>query len=403
MQLRATVGFFLIFSTLFTVPLLADDPPSPDDAMKHVRERAESLRKEAERLLDRVDPDGPHKRIIADVRDASSRLERAAERIDTSIRTRATELRTLNENAGPCRDETTTRLTLPDPPSPPSREELSADARAAFDRLRELRNELHASTEGAARDRDFAAPVRMLADRIDAVLDERATTVRRAEWLERVGQRLPAIPKNTPPCEILEDLMRPLENLPDADSLRRFIRNPGESLSAFHEENKARLRGRVERRMDAVNRGRWGVGVGTIWTPLDDERYALVPTGVAGNVVVQRVSERNRSGLPVLMVNFQPPEDVIPSLGPIRPAVEVGTSLDFDRAGFFVGGALDIGPLLRIGVGYTAQQVETLSAGLHEGSVVPFGQPLSTRDEFEGDIYVSFTLALDRFELFRLR
>ncbi|MDX1583763.1 MAG: hypothetical protein R3338_09210, partial [Thermoanaerobaculia bacterium] len=144
---------------------------------------------------------------------------------------------------------------------------------------------------------------------------------------------------------------------------------------------------------ETLRRGDWGVSLGTIWTPLDAPEWAVVD-GPSGERVLRQIDEDNRSGLPVLMVEFSPPEDRLPFRGPVRPWLELGTSLDWDRPAFLIGGAARLGPFFRIGVGYTMQIVEMPEGGLAEGAILGEGDVLALRDEWEGDIYVSFSIGL---------
>jgi hypothetical protein len=110
----------------------------------------------------------------------------------------------------------------------------------------------------------------------------------------------------------------------------------------------------VTRRAIALQRGEWSLGLGVMWSP-----------------------EIEHAGEPVALVAFRPlPEDLpIFRDAPIRPWVQLGTGLEFDEPSFYVGGAVDVGPYLHLGVGWTAHRME---------------------DEYDGELYVAMTVRLER-------
>lgn len=378
--------------------------PGPLD---RIEERAQAVREKATRALDAVSDSGPHRRIVSDIDQAARHIDEAVARIDRHVNDSAVWLRNVHAALGPCGTPGAppTATELPPPPSKPIPADIVADTRAKFDELEEARDRLDGAIRGTPpslpRTTDAAhARLAALLDETDALLAERANAVAEAEWLRKVRDRLPTIDARTPPCELMEALLP----IPGSMTLSESVRNPGRAIREFHEAQVAMHRVRIDRRAEAVRRGRWGLSIGTFVTPLEATEWEAVPVA-AGSAerVIRQSGDDNRSGIPAAFVAFSPlPEDLhIP--GPVRPYLELGTNLDADRPGFFIGGAFDIGPFMRLGVGYTMQRVEQLGEGLEEGSVLAPGQALRTEDDFDGDAYVSFTVALEKFAWFRLK
>lgn len=179
----------------------------------------------------------------------------------------------------------------------------------------------------------------------DDTLSRRRDASIAANWLRRVAQERRRSESHQELCRILEHV-----GLPAPFTLSEARRDPLLPLRRLHES----ATGHIYRRFNALERGEWSLGLGVMWSP-----------------------EIEHAGEPVALVAFRPlPEDMpIGRNAPIRPWVQIGTGLQFDEPSFYVGGAVNVGPYLHLGVGWTAHREE---------------------DEYDGDLYVALTLRLER-------
>ena len=391
-------ALFCLVVTLIPVSLFAQEESTPS-----LIERLQSRIRDA---MHNANEDT--RQPLRKLQDATSRVDTLLGRIDRHVESTTTFLRQI----GPC----------PEIGSPAAQEALSPDEAVqreliaagdemerAFDELGKARDELHASVQAQTSPRDIRGPdsarsaVEKVLDSAEELLTRRRDASASARWLKRIAEQRRSVKSHDDLCRFLETAF-PLPDLPTLTELRR---DPLLPVRREHE----RVQREFTKRQNALERGDWSIGVGVIWTPLEVQRYGVVSDpDHAGQLVIAKTGEEMRAGQPVLMASFRPlPEDhPLPVKVPIRPYVEFGTGLQFDEPSFYVGGALDLGPYLHVGVGYTAQQVEVLADGQHaldfdddgddgdHPTVVAGADAIRLDEEFDGDIYVSFTLRLDR-------
>lgn len=400
----------LLAATSQAAPVIPT-PETPSGSAAEDRSGLSGLREHLQKLRERIDAAlrdaagdraaSRHEKHLEDLSKATSRLQQEVTQTEAHLMTGHAYLRDLRQRVGPCRDGRPAANDASAGVAPP---EVPAGAeqklRRAFGDLEDARERLHTSVQQDEhfdrREALFAGVVDVLEESKE-VLEHQPEAERRAGWLNDLRGHLAA--SDMSPCAMANVLLPELEDF-RVSNLRE---DPLRPFRHMHERGRVARQQRVERRARAIERGEWGIGIGTIFTPADASMWEAVPTASnPGDRVIRRVDQENRSGAPVLMVTFRPLAEDRPFPAKINPAVELGFAVDEDRA-FFVGGAFDVGPLLRVGVGYTMQQVRTLAGDLEEGDVLAAGDVLRTESEYDGDVYLSVTVALERFEIFRLR
>jgi hypothetical protein len=151
------------------------------------------------------------------------------------------------------------------------------------------------------------------------------------------------------------------------------------------------------------------IGVGAIYTPLRESTYKAVTNPFdATQKVIAKTDEKKRAGAVALLGTYRWGKD--PDL--FRPGVQLGVGFGTDPQ-VFAGLSVDIGPLLRIGLGVTGQQVTGLAGGQTPLAFGPDGKPLTgasvvkTDDDIRrkvrlvGAPYFSLTFSLDSLSLFK--
>jgi len=246
---------------------------------------------------------------------------------------------------GPCG---TTPAAVPSTALAPHEEleKLPEELDRAHDDL-EAARKAAAATLTADTPRDIRQSLQRALEAADDALSRRRDASIAARWLRRVSAERRASGSNEDLCRILEHV-----GLPESFTLSEVREDPLLPLRRLHEAAVAH----VGRRVSALQRGEWSLGVGVQWTPDSDH-----------------------AGEPVAMVAFRPLREDFPLFrnATLRPWVQLGTGLQFDEPSFYVGGAVDLGPYLHLGVGWTAHKVEE-------------------EDDYDGDVYVSMTVRLER-------
>ncbi|HEX2061778.1 MAG TPA: hypothetical protein VHK90_13650 [Thermoanaerobaculia bacterium] len=240
------------------------------------------------------------------------------------------------------------------PPTPPSapHEELSKipeELDSAFEELVASRDAAKALLTPQSPPR-FADALRRAIETTDDMLARRRESSVAANWLRRFSEERRRSTTHQDLCRLL-DSVAPLS---EPFTLAELRRDPLVPLRRVDEA----VRRQVHRRHNALQRGEWSLGLGAQWTPM-------------------RVDGETRAGQPIALLGFRPLPEDLPILrdAAIRPWVQIGTGLEFDEPSFYVGGAVDLGPYALLGVGWTAQD---------------------TGEEFDGDVFVSMTVRLER-------
>jgi len=155
---------------------------------------------------------------------------------------------------------------------------------------------------------------------------------------------------------------------------------------------------------------RIGFSVAMTISNIKDPEFKAAPNPAdASKKVITRSSEKTRAGdIAVLGVyRWTPPTS------PLRSGVQFGFGASKDLE-TFLGYSLDIGPILRIGVGITGQQVTGLARGQKAMKLKPDGTPdpdtltvvaddsaIQKRAVLKGGWYASISLSLDSLSLFK--
>ena len=225
-------------------------------------------------------------------------------------------------------------------------EKLPDELDRAYEDLEAARKAAAATLTPQAPD-DFRRSVRRSLEAADDMLNKRRDASIAARWLRRVAAERRKSESHQDLCRILDHV-----GLPEPFTLSEVREDPLLPLRRLRETAESH----ATRRAGALQRGEWSLGLGVQWTP-----------------------ETEHSGQPVALVAFRPlPEDLpIFRDAPIRPWVQFGTGLEFDEPSFYVGGAVEVGPYLHFGLGWTAQRNEA-------------------EDDYDGDLYLALTLRLER-------
>jgi len=117
-------------------------------------------------------------------------------------------------------------------------------------------------------------------------------------------------------------------------------------------------------------------------------------------LIITQIGEKKRSSELAIFMNYRFVQQITPKARRwlIQPGFEVGASAEGDP-GFFAGLSFEFGRHVRLGYGYTYQQVNELVGSL--GDPVASADEIKTRDSFEGDTYISLTVVIDSFSLFK--
>ncbi|MFP5247240.1 MAG: hypothetical protein ACLGH0_11145 [Thermoanaerobaculia bacterium] len=234
-------------------------------------------------------------------------------------------------------------------PASTEAERIPAELDAAYEELERTCNAVHEMVKPQSPS-SFREAARNALIAADELLTNRRDASLAANWLRRVAAERRESSSHQDLCRLLESIAP----LPRPFTLEELKRDPLVPLRRIDEA----VRRQVLHRNNALQRGEWSLGLGVMWTPM-------------------KVNGETRAGQPIATVAFRPlPEDLpIFRDASIRPWVQVGAGLQFDEPSFYVGCAIDVGPYVHLGVGWTAQDVG---------------------DEFDGDLYVGMTIRLEK-------
>ena len=223
-------------------------------------------------------------------------------------------------------------------------ETLPAELDRAYEDLEQARKAAAETLTPQAPD-DFRRSVRRSLEAADDMLTKRRDASIAARWLRRVAAERRKSESHQELCRILEHV-----GLPEPFKLSEAREDPLLPLRRLREAAESH----ATRRASALGRGEWSLGLGVQWSP-----------------------EIEQAGEPVALVSFRPlPEDLpIFRNAAIRPWVQLGTGLDFDEPSYYVGGAVELGPYLHLGLGWMAHRKD---------------------DDYDGDLYLALTLRMER-------
>lgn len=160
-------------------------------------------------------------------------------------------------------------------------------------------------------------------------------------------------------------------------------------------------------KLDSILRGLWGISASVVYTELDSPTFGAVTSEEdPSKKVIAVTDETTRAGDIALLADFRlgrwfacrKSYDKCESVSRLF-GIEVGAAVSGDP-GFFAGISLRPSRSWRVGFGYTYQQVKALRRGQELGQVVASADDIRTRDDFEGDWYISLSFALDSLTLF---
>lgn len=144
-----------------------------------------------------------------------------------------------------------------------------------------------------------------------------------------------------------------------------------------------------------------GYGIGIIYTPLYEHGWtAVAPPGSTTKVITETKRE-TRAGDLAAFLSYRFTQHW-PHTAFIEPIVDLGVGVTSDRPAFFLGGALQIGRVARLGYGWSPQRITRLAPGQEVGvTEVASNDDIRTRKAFElKNSYVSLVFALDSLSLF---
>lgn len=307
-------------------------------------------------------------RLRANVREAVAesdapplrRLEQAATNVESAVRRverHVDDSVQFLRDIGPCGEPR--EQTVAAAPAP--HEELQTipdEVERAFAELEESRDEARALLTPQSPPR-FREAVRRAVEAADEMLTRRRDSSIAARWLRRFADERRRSTTHQDLCRLLDSVAP----LPEPFTMEDVRRDPLVPLRRIDEA----VRRQLLHRNNALHRGEWSLGLGAMWTPMK--------AGPEGN-------RETRAGQPIAMLGFRPLPEDLPILrdSAFRPWFQIGTGLQFDEPSFYVGGALELGPYAHLGVGWTAQQVDDENGD----------------EEFDGDVYVSLTVRLER-------
>lgn len=156
----------------------------------------------------------------------------------------------------------------------------------------------------------------------------------------------------------------------------------------------------AEKKIDVTSTTRWGLGVGLIYTDLEENTWKAVPDPTdATKKVIGKPSSNSRAGQLALLANLRPGWATFGRNGTY--GLQFGAGTDTDKPSLFLGASVDLGRWFRIGAGQTWQRVKVLSSGQEElKTVVADDAAIRTRDAFRNDFYLSLSISLDGIPLF---
>lgn len=283
-----------------------------------------------------------------DVNDVALRVER---HVDASVQ--------FLRDIGPC-GPASDAGSMPVAATPHEElETIPGEVEKAFDELEASRDAARALATPQSPER-FRNALRNAIATADEMLSRRRDQSKAAQWLKRFAGERRRSTTHQDLCRLLDSIAP----LPEPFTIADLRRDPLVPLRRVDEA----VRRQFLRRNNALQRGDWSLGLGVEWTPMK---------------ATEGGREHTRAGEPIVLIGFRPLPEDLPILrdAAIRPWFQIGSGLDFDEPSFYIGGAIEAGPYVLVGVGWTAQQVEDA-----EGN-----------DEFEGDVYVSMTVRLERF------
>lgn len=144
------------------------------------------------------------------------------------------------------------------------------------------------------------------------------------------------------------------------------------------------------------------VGVALTYTPLSSPKFsAVTDPSNSSQLVIAQTDEETRAGEVALFLSYRFLQHLRPSTrhASIKPGFDIGATIS-DDPGFFLGPSVEIGKLLRIGAGYTSQQVKELRGQIEGVTVIGSDNEIRTRDTFKSDYYVSLTFSLGTLKWF---
>jgi hypothetical protein len=154
---------------------------------------------------------------------------------------------------------------------------------------------------------------------------------------------------------------------------------------------------------------RISVAVGGIYTSLREPTYTAVTDPFDDTKkVIAKTGEKKRTGSVALLGTYRWLSDD----DAFRPGLQLGTGFGTDPLVFF-GGSLDIGNILRIGIGISGQQLKSLRGGQvplgfgPDGKPLPGASPVKSSDDIRtkqrlvAAPYLSISISLDSLSLFK--
>lgn len=165
--------------------------------------------------------------------------------------------------------------------------------------------------------------------------------------------------------------------------------------------------------LDSLARSLWGVSGSVIWTSLSSPTFSAVnDSSMPNKLVIAETDEETRAGKLALLLNYNLGRRLSPTggwlgrkFGPRGSwfaqawGIELGAAADTSTPGFFGGFSLRLSKYVRLGGGWTYQQINDLR-GQELGQEVKAAGDIKKRDRFELDNYISLSIAIESINLF---
>lgn len=149
--------------------------------------------------------------------------------------------------------------------------------------------------------------------------------------------------------------------------------------------------------------GKWDfdVDVATYYTEIVDPKFSAVKPAGATNPVITLTDEDSRAGELAMFLGLQwRPRKAARSLFSVGP--ELGIGLSTDHPSIFAGAGFGIGRYIKLGLGWTWQEVKELQRGQTLGvTEVENDAAIKTRTGYEDDYYISLSITIDELPFFK--
>jgi hypothetical protein len=143
------------------------------------------------------------------------------------------------------------------------------------------------------------------------------------------------------------------------------------------------------------------VDVATVYTEIAEPVYSAVPvTSNSMDKLIRQTDEKGRAGELAMFLSLQWRSRQRPrshfSVGP-----QLGVGLNTDHPELFAGLGFGLGRYIKLGVGWSWQEVKVLAKGQTVNGPVPESGAIRLRDGFDDGFYASLSITIDELPFFR--